>query len=138
MKLLVLVNENPFEVSSASANRWRTIIEGLADLGVEIHLLVLHGYQSVQERRKYKREGQRGNISFYYSIFLLHSTKWWSRLSDYVIYLIFGWYNNIIARKIFNLVGPDIVFIYPANEVFHTFKTLSKNQRNTFLSMIRL
>lgn len=46
MKIFIIVSINPFVNSSATGNRWLTLIEGLSNLGAKIELLIYGGYQS--------------------------------------------------------------------------------------------
>ncbi len=66
MKLIILIGQNPFNSSSAGGNRWLTLLEGLAKLGVQIKLLIYGGYQSMQEANTWKAYGEKYEISYKY------------------------------------------------------------------------
>ncbi|MBM3206613.1 MAG: glycosyltransferase family 4 protein [Candidatus Staskawiczbacteria bacterium] len=66
MNILILINHNPFCSSSASANRWLTLIEGLANLGVQIKLLIYGGYQTENEVINWKTFGVKNGINYKY------------------------------------------------------------------------
>jgi glycosyltransferase involved in cell wall biosynthesis len=66
VKILILINHNPFCSSSASANRWLTLIEGLANLGVQIKLLIYGGYQTENEVINWKTFGEKNGINYKY------------------------------------------------------------------------
>jgi len=66
VNILILINHNPFCSSSASANRWLTLIEGLANLGVQIKLLIYGGYQSENEVVNWKTFGKKNGINYKY------------------------------------------------------------------------
>lgn len=66
MKILIVINKNPFFESSASANRWLTLIEGLANFGVQIQLFVYGGYKSEKEAINWKTCGEKNGINYKY------------------------------------------------------------------------
>lgn len=66
MSIYILLNINPYVQSSASANRWLTLIEGLAKLGVQIKLFIYGGYQSEQEVVNWKTFGEKNGINYKY------------------------------------------------------------------------
>ncbi len=138
MKILVLDNENPFEVSSASANRWRTLIDGLADEGAQVHVVVVQGYQTTGEIRKNKNNNTTQRLHFYYSIFLLHSTVWWSRASIYILGPLFHKLNILRTKKIIEKVDPDVVFLHPSTEVFSIFKAIYEGKKRKFKLMVEI
>lgn len=50
MDITLILYSNPFYESSASANRWLTLIEGLNELGVKIKILICGNYQTKEEK----------------------------------------------------------------------------------------
>jgi len=85
MKIIVIIGINPFFDDYASANRWRTLLEGLSDLGNEIQILIYRGYNSRDEYIKMDRKGQIGNIKCEYLNFLFHHTLFLRRLNNYLL-----------------------------------------------------
>ena len=55
LNITILISNNPYNQSSASANRWRTLIEGLVNLGANINLLIIDGYQTQNEKQNLNR-----------------------------------------------------------------------------------
>jgi glycosyltransferase involved in cell wall biosynthesis len=66
MNLSIIIYTNPFIQSSAYANRWLTLIEGLAKLEVQIKLIIYGGYQSKQEAEDWTLCGERNGIGYKY------------------------------------------------------------------------
>lgn len=66
MQVNIIIDSNPFISTSASANRWLTLIEGLAKLGVRINLLIYGGYKSEEESQSWKSEGKKKGIDYKY------------------------------------------------------------------------
>jgi len=66
VNVYIIINTSPFFGNSASSNRWRTLIEGLANLGVQISLLIYGGYKTEQEARIYNGQGEKNGISIKY------------------------------------------------------------------------
>jgi glycosyltransferase involved in cell wall biosynthesis len=66
MKITILIEQNPFSASSASANRWLTLLEGLSTLGARIQMLIYGGYQSQKESVNWNNEGEKYGLSYKY------------------------------------------------------------------------
>ncbi len=81
IKILLIHTRNIFEQDGASANRWRSLVEGISSLGIEVVILFTQGYGSVNEFKKYGYKGKIGNISYRYTMFFLHSSLWMKRIS---------------------------------------------------------
>ena len=50
MNIFVVIKENPFRKSSASANRWISLLEGLQNFDVNLYILIYGGYLSRKEK----------------------------------------------------------------------------------------
>lgn len=85
MKVVIIVGLNPFHENSASANRWRTLIEGLNDLGVSISILITGGFNSLEEIKLYGRKGDVNGIKIHYLNYLYYGNRWFSRLNSYIL-----------------------------------------------------
>ena len=66
MRINIVICNNPFVASSASANRWLTLIEGLSELDVQIQMLVYGGYLSEYEMEKWGNQGENNQVSYKY------------------------------------------------------------------------
>ncbi|MGC8979632.1 glycosyltransferase family 4 protein [Caldisericum sp.] len=70
--------------SSASANRWLTLIEGLKNLGVNINMLIYGPYQREQEANDWKEEGNYQGVHFKYINPQIISGYWRKRFYVYI------------------------------------------------------
>ncbi len=62
MILTVVINSNPFGQSSGGANRWLTLIEGIASLGSKVNLLICGVFSSIEEKVFWMKEYSRDQI----------------------------------------------------------------------------
>lgn len=81
----ILIIHNPYNYSSASANRWLTLIDGLASLGGKVHLLVFGGYTSAEEKAKFGVNGKQKNVSYEYVLPILIQGYWQIRFYNYIV-----------------------------------------------------
>lgn len=84
MNLIIVISQNPYFSSSASANRWLTLIKGLSKLGVYIKLIIFEGYQSLQEANTWKTEGTKNGINYKYIQPKLIDGYWEKRFHTYI------------------------------------------------------
>lgn len=66
MELTVLIAYNPWVQSSASANRWLTLVNGLSANGALVKLLIYGGYKSKTEAKDWGTKGEHLGISYEY------------------------------------------------------------------------
>jgi glycosyltransferase involved in cell wall biosynthesis len=66
--IFILISHNPFCSSSASSNRWCTLLVGLANLGVQINLLIYGAYQTEYEAINWKPIGEKYGIGYRYLV----------------------------------------------------------------------
>jgi glycosyltransferase involved in cell wall biosynthesis len=71
LKIFILLDLNPFSHSSASANRWLTLIEGIASLDAKVHLLICGGFASAQEKAIFGVNGVYEKVSYEYILPIL-------------------------------------------------------------------
>jgi len=139
IKILLIHTRNIFEQNGASANRWRTMVEGIANEGVEIQIIFTQGYGSVNEFKKYGWNGKIGNITYTYSIFLLHSTLWMRRVSMYLLSPLLKKLNILRVRQKINKTKPDIVWLLSSIDVFDIyFGAIGYECQSKFKLMIEL
>lgn len=84
MKLIIIINHNPFTEGSASANRWLSLIEGLVLLGVEIKMLVYGAYQSLYEHNNWPIEGNIYGINYKYILPMFITGYFKKRYNEYI------------------------------------------------------
>ena len=147
MKIIYIGRFNPLFENSAGANRLRTLIEGLSDLGVNICLRITDGYHSQTEAAKFGSDGKLREISYRYQCKLIHDKLWRRRINKFLLLpILYPSLLRIIKKDIekehniivwtecdysfFKLVvklkecNPDIKSFLEVNEFFdiHRFK----------------
>ncbi|MCK9412222.1 MAG: glycosyltransferase family 4 protein [Prolixibacteraceae bacterium] len=121
IKIVLIHTRNIFELDGAGANRWRTMVEGLHQEGVALHIIFTQGYASIREFKKYGWKGSINGISYSYSIFLLQSSLWMRRLSVYVLSPLMKKFNAFRIRKKIKQDKPDIIWLHPSIEVLNIY-----------------
>lgn len=66
MKILVIIENNPYWQSDAVANRLLTLVEGLAKHGVKVELFSLYGFTSIDEYRSYQHNNTLNGVTTSY------------------------------------------------------------------------
>ena len=84
MKIIIIIAYNPWRQSSASANRWLTLIEGLKKLGLEVELLIYGGYQTIEEKTVCPPHGLYKGIKYEYLNQKLIEGYWKTRFHIYI------------------------------------------------------
>ena len=84
LKIIIILTNNPYYGSSASANRWLTLIEGISSLNASVHLLLCGGFSSFEEKTKFGVKGVHGNISYEYVLPILIQGYWKVRFYNYI------------------------------------------------------
>jgi glycosyltransferase involved in cell wall biosynthesis len=139
IKILLIHTRNIFEQDGAGANRWRTMIEGLANEGVEIQIIFTQGFGSVWEFKKYGWQGKIVDITYSYTIFLLHNTLLMRRISMYMLSPLLKKLNILRTRKKIKEYKPDIVWLLSAIEVFDIYLgAIGKDTNPEYQLMIEL
>ena len=109
MRIIIIIGLNPFFESSASAFRWRTLIEGLSMQGADIELIMTGGYRTKEEFKKLGRKGQVERVKYQYLNYLFHDNIWFRRLNNFVLNPLLKplvhWRVLRIARQ-----NPDAIF----------------------------
>jgi glycosyltransferase involved in cell wall biosynthesis len=134
--LKVIISYNPYALSSASANRWRTLLDGLTKYGVSIELLIFSCYQTEDEKRKFHQKGTMENINYQYLNPVIYNSYFGKRFYNY-----FGHYFSEpkIKNRIFQLVKNSNALIWTDSSHFSfqmAVKIKSKQPKNLlFLEM---
>ena len=97
MKLLIILSHNPYFESSASANRWLTLIEGLSELGCSIQVLVYGNYQSRNEQVMYTSNSRYKGVEIKYLTKKIVEGLWQSRFHNYIGKHL---HNKLVSKKI--------------------------------------
>jgi len=100
MEVIYLTRINVLFESSASANRVRSLLEGLAALGVKVSIIVTDGYITKRERQRYKSEGNDGPIHFIYLSYLVNETLFQRRLNKYFLLPLINVVSAVKVKRI--------------------------------------
>ena len=111
MRILFVRRLNPFFDASASGNRFASLVEGLAKLGVQITVLVTGGYNNFAERRSFMKSFDRGNIRIRYLIPTSNHTIWWRRFNKYILYSVSRGYVKYRLGKDLRSFDGDFVWL---------------------------
>ena len=95
MKIKIYINFNPFYSTSAEGNRWLALIQGLAELGVIVDLIIIGYYQSIDEKHTFNKIKYSANINIKYFTGLIVKGIWLRRYFNYIGKRI----QLIIAKK---------------------------------------
>jgi glycosyltransferase involved in cell wall biosynthesis len=114
MKVIILINSNPFFSASASANRWLTLIEGLSELGMEIQIMVVGNYHSKQEKAGIETNKMNNGILIKYLNPKMVDNLWKRRFHKYLGNTI----QNIKSKRLIKkeLIGFNGI-LWPENDV---------------------
>lgn len=137
VKINIIINKNPYFENSASGNRWLTLIEGLSNLGVEIQLLITNGYNSKDEYKRLRNEGQIKKIKYRYLISLFHSTIWLKRINNYILTPLI---RPIVYQKILKIITHDLGSIVWTDSTLESFRLVVRLKKQfpeikTFLEL---
>lgn len=102
MKLFILTKKNPFMNPSAASNRLLGILNGLKSFNLEITVIILGGYFSNIEFKRYQTNGSVDGISYTYLNKLKNISLFQRRISEYIVYPILGY---ILFHKIKKLLS---------------------------------
>jgi glycosyltransferase involved in cell wall biosynthesis len=129
MKVGFLINKNVFYESSASSNRWKNIITGLSDNGVETVLFVIGGYQNKVEKRNRVEDKYRDIIYFDRTVY---DTIWKRRLKAYVFDKILIYLQAKKLQKLIKSKELNYLFLNGALEVLKTYDMSFKSKSASF------
>lgn len=137
MQVYILLYLNPYNQSSASANRLLSLIEGLQTVGAQIHLLIYGGYTSASEKAKFGIAGTINNIDYEYVLPLLIEGYWKIRLYKYIVsYIRSSKVINYLIRFFKNKEG--IIWTEPSYLNFRfalKYKISQKGKAKLFIEM---
>jgi len=122
MNILVIINYNPWHQSSASANRWLTLIEGLNNLGVDVELLIYGGYQTKEEKKSWPPIGFYTGIKYEYINKKLIAGYWKIRFYKYIGHILD---KNLNQKIVLNRLNYSNKIIWTDTSLF-SFKLALK------------
>jgi len=137
MNILVIINYNPWHQSSASANRWLTLLEGLSNLGVEVELLIYGGYQTKEEKKSWAPIGFYAGIKYEYINKKLIEGYWKIRFYNYIGHLLD---ENLYQKMLLNRLNFSNKIIWTDSSLFSfkfsvKFKSRKNKKTKLFLEM---
>jgi glycosyltransferase involved in cell wall biosynthesis len=118
----IIIGFNPFNSSSASGNRWLTLIEGLATLGANIKIIIYGSYLSSNEQKMFGIEETFNNIRYKY-IMPRFTHGFWPIRFD--VYIGESLRHKTLINKIVNEIKTDDEIIWTDSNYFG-FKLASK------------
>lgn len=109
MVIKIIIENNPFDKPTASANRWLTLIDGVTSLGSKVHLLICGGYTSSDEKAKFGPKGVFKNVSYEYVLPILVQGYWNFRFYKYIGQRI---RNRQVIRELQKLLNHETGVIW--------------------------
>mgnify|MGYP001007039167 CR=1 FL=1 len=76
LRILAIIDNNPFNVSSATNNRFLSLTQGLVSNSCIVDLIFVNGYLSNSEYKKYKHKGKCGTLKYKYVYSLFMRNKY--------------------------------------------------------------
>lgn len=115
MKIILLRKINPYFESSASGNRFSSIIDGLISEGVHVVLIVTGGYNSIEEFKLKGIKEHNKQIKIKYTVFAFYHTVWFRRLN---LYLLSGLLSLISSCRLKQLLKDKCDFLWLTKDTF--------------------
>lgn len=119
MEICLIIGNNPFFTSSASANRWRTLIEGLLHQKVSFNIIFTRGYNSIYEWKVMGTKGIKCNYSYQYTNPLLNINLLFRRINNYILEPIIRSWINYNTVRVIKLKSPEIIWTSADISGFH-------------------
>jgi glycosyltransferase involved in cell wall biosynthesis len=138
IKIVILKNNNPFALSNAGANRFRSMAEGLEKRGIDILMLITQGFSVKGEYSKFKTQGSVSGISYRYLLPLPNSSIFFRRLSFYVLDKAIRLLNKWISVRIIRKTNPDIMWLGSELDVFELFLSLKTLELPEFMLFLEI
>jgi hypothetical protein len=127
MEICAIIENNPFFANSASANRWKTLIEGLLNqLDISFHIIITKGYNSFDECKQMGIKGAKSGYSYQYICPLLNSNLWLRRINKYLLVPIFRPWIRFKTIRLIKSKSPDIIWTSSDNDSFRVAVSLKK------------
>lgn len=125
---------NPFAANSASANRFRGLIEGLSGLGVNITILITDGYQSLVEKKQFNNIGSNNGIKYNYLIRTNNSSIWQRRFNSYILNPFLSLILKKRFTKLLNSYGDAILWVGSELNQYKALPTKNKNVNHVYFA----
>jgi glycosyltransferase involved in cell wall biosynthesis len=136
LKILVLVQSNPFANLGAASNRLLGLLKGMGKCGADVHVLILQGYYNQNEVVEFSVQGTRDGIKYSYLSRRKNVTIWQRR---FTAYFYFFFETLILSRKInrFLKVAPSdsIIWLQDIKLCYSLVKNSNIRHHKIFLEM---
>lgn len=123
MKILLIRHLNPFFDSSASGNRFASIVKGLANQGLEVTIVVTGGYNSTGEKQRMGRHSNYDGVEVIYLLGLLNHNIWLRRIYKYLLSAVI---ERLILNRLGRIINNDYNYIWITIDYIGT-RFLSEN-----------
>lgn len=120
MNILFIRSLNPFFESSASGNRFASIIKGLLENDINVTLVITGGYNNLNEFKYKKNFAQYNNLSIYYTNFIFNNNIWFRRFNRYLIKDITNLINLYKLKRFFKK-KYDYIFLTNSSDCLSAF-----------------
>ena len=120
MKILFIRSLNPYFESSASANRYSGLIDGLLEQGAEVTLVVTQGYNNFNEYKLKGKLEEGKNLEIKYLVPTFHHNIWLRRMNVYLLSNLFQFIINVRLRHYFSS-NFDIVWLTYEKKILTSF-----------------
>lgn len=117
IKILAILENNPYRDSNAANNRFIGLAEGLVDNNCELDLIFLKGFKNRKEKDFFKKESIHNGIGFLYLFPYLISNELLRKIVIRIYYYFFTYHKivKLIKKKDFDYiwlgVSPKIINI---------------------------
>lgn len=109
MKILLIRNLNPFYDSSASGNRFASLVLGLKKYGANVSIAVTGGYNNLVEKNEMGEGGYYDSIKIVYLVKLLNDTLWKRRVNKYFLSFV----NELLIKyKLERIINEGYDYIW--------------------------
>ena len=133
MNIIAFRKLNPYHVSSASSNRFRSLIENLKAEGANIHLYIYGGYQSEEEFQKFKENGTFFNqIQYTYLLRHKNTNIWRRRLDKYILVHFRQFRFNKKINRLLQNSGETIFWLTDDVELQIAINRVPKKQTHCY------
>lgn len=120
-RVLCILKYNPYFQSNASANRWRTIAEGLQKRGIILTVFLTGGFMNFSELRKYGFSGIVNGISYNHSALLLNNNVWFRRVNKYIFSILKKGRQRKKFSDLIDELHPEIVWVGSSDQAVEIF-----------------
>lgn len=135
MQIVAFKKYNPYAISSASSNRFRSLIEGVVDLGASVDLYFFGGYLSYKEKIDFKDSGNIGEINYQYLNKARNTNIWLRRINTYLLARLHRMVISHKVKKVGNNYEEAILWLTDDIDLQMALKKVEKKNNFYFVEM---